>query len=62
MTNNTRLRELMDEYGLSRSDVCRLARSPRSTVDSWLAPIGKKSHRPTPDKVIALLLLEVEGK
>ena len=59
MDNPTKLRELMQKHGLSRSAVAKLLTVSDITVDSWLAPVTSKAHRVMPDNMLRLAMLEL---
>lgn len=59
MDNAGKLRKLMDEHCLTRSDVARLTSSSESAVDSWLAPKQAKWRREMPDNKLELARLKL---
>jgi len=52
-----RLRYLMDEQGVSQSDIARRAGVGRSTVSAWLHPEPTERTKPGPDGVAAFAVL-----
>lgn len=60
VSNAEALRRLMDRHKLSRDRVAELCVVQRSTVDSWLAPMGAASYRAMPDRAIDLLELRLQ--
>lgn len=57
-SNADRLRELMKRHRLTRKKVAELARQGVSTVDTWLAPVGAKTHCEMPDRALDLIELK----
>jgi hypothetical protein len=53
--NNAWLKRFMKERGLTRPQVAKACSVGISTVDRWLAPPRKTSHRKMPDMAVELL-------
>jgi hypothetical protein len=54
--NNAWLKRFMKERKLTRPQVAKACRVGLSTVDRWLAPPRKTSHRKMPDMAVELLV------
>ena len=64
MTNNQKLRELMDAHKLTYRDVQRLLSSEHgkvsfSTVNGWLCAPGSVKHRNMPGPMLELLEIKL---
>lgn len=53
--NNLRIRELINEFGLTRQRVADHCGVSKSAVDRWLGPPGSANIRNTPDRAVRLL-------
>lgn len=64
-TNNERLHELVEEYGLGRRDIARLTGYPIAkngqfhAGNNWLADPGKINHRKMPAHALELIELKL---
>jgi hypothetical protein len=60
MTNEQKLRKIMDENGLTRPEAAKLIGVALNTLDGWLAPVGAKTHRKMADRHLEHLELKID--
>ncbi len=56
MTNNEKLKDLVDEYGLSREEIAELTMSSIHGVKNWLSSPDSVRYRNMPDSRMKLLV------
>lgn len=63
MTNQTKLRALIEQHGLTRKQISELASVSERTVRSWLIEKSDKHHyRDMPDRAIELIELKLKDR
>jgi len=61
-SNGDILRELMDQYGLTRPVVASMCGVGKTTVDSWLGPADATWRRDMPERHLMVLKLKLGHK
>lgn len=60
MTNNQKLREIIEKYDLTRPQVAEFLRVSIKAVDNWLSPLTSKSYRKMSNGYLDLLNLKIK--
>lgn len=58
-SNGDILRELMDQYGLTRPVIASMCEVGKTTVDSWLGPADAPWRRDMPGRHLMVLKLKL---
>lgn len=61
VSNNRKLRKLVERHGLTRPEICELINAPSGTVKNWLRGEGAKGFSTMPAYALELLEIKLRG-